>query len=442
MLSLDDEEDLIPERPVGLARKPAGRSFSLRPLLTVLAVAILGGGLGAGAYWLANLDTKDLIAMLDISDQPHLSLELPGRPATLAPPENGIANGAPGPLLTPPGAPPAGAGSNLGAMTPPPPMPDHAPVPQAAVPPAEPGKAAATQAPPAAEPPPAPAAMPQQPLPRDPAQPPTYASLTSRLTDPKPLPAAPVDSLLRQSPHGPLPVIAKDGRQPWRVYARPFDAPASRPRIAVVIAGLGLDRDATEAAITKLPADVTLAFSPYAGNLESWLRKARAAGHEVLLMLPAETEDFPSRDPGPWGLLEANSAEENLTRLEQVLGRAAGYTGMLAPNGGFTASPKLGPVLGVLRERGLLYVGGGAKPDSGPPVAAVTAQVEEDLFRDAIEARLTGAARAAKTDGQGVVVVAPKPVTFDRLVGWLDKLTAQGIVLAPVSAVVKQTGKS
>lgn len=439
MLSLDDEEDLIAERPVGTVEKPAGRSFNLRPLLTVLAVAILGGGLGAGGYWLSNLDTKDLIAMLDISDQPKLSLEMPGRPAPTETPDGEAAAG-PGALLTPPGAHPPAAPA-VGAMTPPSP-PEATAGPIAAPPPPAAGPEAAAPKPAAPEAPTAIAAMPQQPLPRDPAQPPTYASLPSRLTNPKPLPPAPVDALLRQSPHGPLPVIAKDGRQPWRIYGRPFDAPAARPRLSVIVAGLGLDRDATEAAITKLPADVTLAFSPYAGNLESWIRKAREAGHEVLLMLPAETEDFPSRDPGPWGLLAANPIEENLTRLEQVLGRAGGYVGVLAPNGGFTASPKLGPVLGALHERGLLYVGGGARTDAGPPVAAVTTQVEVDLFRDAIEARLAGAARTAKDSGQGVLVVAPKPVTFDRLVGWLDKLSDQGIVLAPVSAVVKQTGKS
>lgn len=431
MLSLDDEEDLITERPVGTVEKPAGRSFNPRPLLTVLAVAVLGGGLGAAGYWLSNQDTKDLIALLDVSDQPHLTLEMPGRTGGLAPAEPETPSG-PGALLTPPAPPQTVPHPAAPAETPAAPPPhETAPAAPAAPPAAET----------AAEPPPA-VDVPQQPLPRDPAQPPTYASLPSRLTNPKPLPAAPIDALLRKGPRGALPVIAKDGRQPWQVYARPFDAPPAKPRLSVIVAGLGLDRDATEAAIAKLPADVTLAFSPYAGALDGWVRKARDAGHEVLLMLPAETEGFPARDPGPWGLLSANTPEENLARLEQVMGRAGGYSGVLAPDGGFVASPKLAPVLGSLRERGLLYVGNGARIESGPPSAAVTAQVEEDLFRDAIEARLALAARAAKEGGQGVLVVTPKPVTFDRLVNWLDRLGGQGIVLAPASAVVKQTGKS
>jgi len=208
-----------------------------------------------------------------------------------------------------------------------------------------------------------------------------------------------------------------------------------------VVVGLGLDKDATEAAITKLPADVTLAFSPYAGTLDKWVKKARDSGHEVLVMLPAEPEGFPVRDPGPLGLLSANPPEENIARLEKVLARAPGAVGVLAPDGNFVRSPKLVPVLNALKERGLVYLGtGGAQVDV--PAAPVTAQLDIDLFRDAIEARLGSAAAAAKGAGSGLVVVSPRPVAFDRLVGWLDKLPDQGLVLAPATAIVKQPGKS
>jgi polysaccharide deacetylase 2 family uncharacterized protein YibQ len=246
---------------------------------------------------------------------------------------------------------------------------------------------------------------------------------------------------MRQSAYGPLPVVSRDGKAPWKVYGRPFDAPAGRPRLAVVVAGLGLDKDATEAAITKLPAEVTLAFSPYAGALDKWVKKAREFGHEIMLTLPAEPVGFPARDPGPWGLLIGNPPEENIARLEQVLARAPGAVGVLATEGPFVRSPKLSPVLVALKDRGLIFLGEGAKVDVDVPAGSVTATVEADLFRDAIESRLGQAARAATTSGAGIVVVAPRPVAFDRLVGWLDRLGDQGIALAPATAVVKQNGK-
>src|SRR3546814_2917386 len=56
-----------------------------------------------------------------------------------------------------------------------------------------------------------------------------------------------------------------------------------RPRIAVVLTGLGLSDSATAAAIEELPSAVTLSFSPYARDLERWIALARARGHEVML---------------------------------------------------------------------------------------------------------------------------------------------------------------
>ena len=76
----------------------------------------------------------------------------------------------------------------------------------------------------------------------------------------------------------------------WQRYARPFDAKDPRPRIAIVITKLGLLHGATAAAIDKLPADVTLSFSPYALDLPEWMAHARTLGHEIMLDLPMDFE--------------------------------------------------------------------------------------------------------------------------------------------------------
>ena len=88
-------------------------------------------------------------------------------------------------------------------------------------------------------------------------------------------------SVSEPSPVGLLPVISKDGRTPYQAYARPFQA-NGKPRVALVVGGLGLNASATKAAIERLPPEVTLSFVPYADNLQSWIDQARAQGHEVL----------------------------------------------------------------------------------------------------------------------------------------------------------------
>ena len=112
------------------------------------------------------------------------------------------------------------------------------------------------------------------------------------------------------------------------VYARPTNADASRPRVAILIRGLGLSQSATQTAIDTLPPEITLSFVPYPKDLQSWVNKARAAGHEVMLELPMEPYDYPDNDPGPSTLLTGLEPDENTKRLEWLLSRFTGYVGV------------------------------------------------------------------------------------------------------------------
>ena len=75
------------------------------------------------------------------------------------------------------------------------------------------------------------------------------------------LPPAPITGFFAPGPGGPLPIIAQDGRTPFDAYKRPFLS-NGRPKIALVIGGLGLNARATQAAIETLPGEITLSFVP------------------------------------------------------------------------------------------------------------------------------------------------------------------------------------
>ena len=91
--------------------------------------------------------------------------------------------------------------------------------------------------------------------------------------------------LIETTPQGPLPRIANNGTMPMRAYAPPFVA-TNQPKIAIVISGLGISAKATTLALSNLPPGVTLAFAPYAGDVQHWVVEARKRGHEVLLEFP------------------------------------------------------------------------------------------------------------------------------------------------------------
>jgi hypothetical protein len=233
----------------------------------------------------------------------------------------------------------------------------------------------------------------------------------------------------------------------WERYRQPFNVDDKRPRIAVVLTGLGLSDSATEAAINQLPPAVTLSFSPYARNLERWIALARARGHEVMLDLPMEPASFPNEDPGPQGLLTTLSEEENLDRLDWVLSRGSAYVGVAGAMGSrFTASrTAIEPVLQAVKDRGLIFLDRRTSEHSlvpelaaeiGLPTAINNRSVDErQASRVAIDARLAQVERIALTDGYAVAMAQPYPVTLDRLAEWATELGTRGLVIAPISAL-------
>lgn len=128
--------------------------------------------------------------------------------------------------------------------------------------------------------------------------------------------------------------------------------------MGLVVGGLGLNPEITARAIEELPPYITLAFAPYAKDLERWTKEARAAGHEIMVELPMEGHAGGVETLGPAALLTSRTEEENLQRLDWLLSRFGGYIGATNYMGGkFSASRSdLSSVLARLEALGLSYI--------------------------------------------------------------------------------------
>jgi uncharacterized protein len=256
-----------------------------------------------------------------------------------------------------------------------------------------------------------------------------------------PLPVAPISGLSAQTPAGLLPVIAKDGRTPWQAYARPFHD-TGKPRVALVIGGLGLNSAATKTAIERLPPEVTLSFVPYADNLQGWIDLARANGHEVLLEAPMEPTDYPNNDPGPETLMASGSPAEMTKRLDWLLARASGYFGLTNYLGGkfMSTDAAMGGFIGQLKARGLAFVDDGSAngKGAGVPRASAVAVVDEQLSADSIDHALLGLEASALQHGSALGSGFAYPVTVEQVTRWAQGLAGRGYQLAPASAVLKR----
>ncbi len=253
-----------------------------------------------------------------------------------------------------------------------------------------------------------------------------------------PLPAAPIAGFFAPGPGGPLPIIAADGRTPFQVYARPFQS-NGRPRVALVIGGLGLNARATQQAIETLPGPVTLSFVPYAEGLQGWIDLARQHGHEVLLETPMEPENYPDNDPGPYTLMARGTAQETAKKLEWVLSRASGYFGLTNYLGSrFLNEPAAYEAFAAAaRARGLGFVDDGAAAGraGGLPRVSAAYVVDDQLSAKAVDRQFLALEAAALQKGQALASGFAYPVTLEKAAEWAAGVEARGYQLAPASAL-------
>jgi uncharacterized protein len=251
---------------------------------------------------------------------------------------------------------------------------------------------------------------------------------------------------LFDQPESSLPRIASDGRMPMQVYAAGFDQSTRRPRIGLLLAGVGLNRAESDAAIRGLPGGVTLAFSPYAENPAKLLSVARIAEHEILVSLPMEPQGFPLNDPGSQAMMADLPPEQNHQRLIWAMSRIAGYAGATSALGTtsgerFAAlADQMDPVLSELAKRGLFYID--ARPGAEVlPIAwgsSVDIVIDEPATAADIDDKLDRLARLAREKGSALgLATVVRPVTVNRIAAWASSLGPDGLTLAPLSALVR-----
>jgi uncharacterized protein len=280
----------------------------------------------------------------------------------------------------------------------------------------------------------------------------SYQTEASIILSPRrPLKKAPVADLIEISTVGQLPRIGSGNKKPSDVYARntPMGVIHSdRPKIAILLGGMGLNAKLTQQAIKNLPGDVTFAFAPYGENLQTQVNKARADGHEVLLQLPMEPVGYPASNPGPKTLLASVSAEENLKALHWHMSRFAGYTGITNYMGGrLLATPEaLKPVMAEMRKRGLVYLEDASTALTVSKTVAEQTRLSErraqvvidaDPSAQSIAAALELLEGEAKANGFAIGTGSGLEVTVDAVKQWAEQLQERGILLVPVSAMFK-----
>lgn len=232
----------------------------------------------------------------------------------------------------------------------------------------------------------------------------------------------------------------------WRRNAVAAPEIGGRPMIAIVIDDMGVDRRRT-AQIIALPGPLTASFLTYSPDLKAQAKAARAAGKELMVHVPMEP-DNPAVDAGP-GALKATMQPATVKELlANGLEGFSGYVGINNHMGSrFTAeADSMRPVIEMLRERGLFWLDSRTTGKPAGPVLARALGVpfaERNIFLDhfnnveGVRAQLVRLEEVARSQGYAVGIGHPKDHTIQALGEWLPTLKTKGLVLVPMSAVVR-----
>ncbi len=259
------------------------------------------------------------------------------------------------------------------------------------------------------------------------------------------LAAAPNPALTQKSEWGALPIKSGD-TSPFEFYKRPFTpTPSRKAKVAIMVLNVGATKTLAEQALA-LPANITIAYTPYSPNASVWMESGRNMGHEAWLMLPTQAADFPASDPGALAQLLKAKPEDNTKRLMQTLARASGYVGVItAADSAVTQRVShLTPLLFALGQRGLALAA--AAPSSD--MAALKLQrgqsyslvadviLDEQLSPEAIAKQLAALEGLAVKNGKALGVIHATPLAINILAQWNKMLAQKSFVLAPASALL------
>jgi polysaccharide deacetylase 2 family uncharacterized protein YibQ len=259
--------------------------------------------------------------------------------------------------------------------------------------------------------------------------------------------------LLEKARYGMIPRIS-DGLKPFAAYAGEADRAkaAKMPIVAIVVGGLGVGAAKTVDAILKLPAAVTLAFTPYGSDPTKLVERARAQHHEILLQIPMEPYDYPDNDPGPQTLLTTLAPEQNVDRLYWHLSRFQGYAGIANFMGArFVATDTaMAPIVREAAKRGLGYFDDGTARSAAPSLTAAQAMpfAKADVAIDAvptageIDRALAKLEELAKERGLAVGVASALPISIERISVWARTLDSHGVLLVPLTTAMTKSKSS
>jgi len=219
--------------------------------------------------------------------------------------------------------------------------------------------------------------------------------------------------------------------------------------ISIIISGLGISKSLTMKAIegeNTLPKSFSLAFSPYAPNVEELIKTANNSGFKTIILAPMDSVEYPKKDAGARALSSRFSDDKNKENMDWILSRGNGSIAVMNFMGSRFLSDKkrLEPNLKIIKDKEFMFIenptGVGSKADIiakniNLPYIRADLEIGDILNKNKINEELSKLEDIANKKGYAVAIVKPYPFIFDILKTWSKKLFKRDIILTNVKTL-------
>ncbi len=230
-----------------------------------------------------------------------------------------------------------------------------------------------------------------------------------------------------------LPKISEDGRKPWIEYGKSIKIQPNFKKIAIVIAGLGLDPKTSNKIAKVFDSEISMSFSPYAPNYTEIVNVARENAHETYVDLLLSSKDFLKEDSGPMSITPNLTNEASVDRFNRTIAVPHPIGGIIIRDGIADDSNK--KILEILlleaKNRGLLIVDAtNSSTVENTDIKGLARKkadivINRDTHKDNLEDLFKKAENIAFDRGQVLIVADPKPVIIIALYKWIASFSPQ-----------------
>jgi polysaccharide deacetylase 2 family uncharacterized protein YibQ len=234
------------------------------------------------------------------------------------------------------------------------------------------------------------------------------------------------ETLYEYTSHGLVPKINDKGESVAQTYGHSFlfpDQPA-KPTISIVLGHLGLNpKIYHEFQKISVPEAFTLSFSPYGSKNLRWMEYFRKQGHELLLELHVEMDEFQSMY-GPLGLNLRQNDDDFRALFDKTLSMGHFYVGCLTPYGGKAEKRRakmFERLKSISKDTGMVMAAADAQ--NHPEFIHIDVMIPRDSDEFAIKDLLEQGLILAEEKGHVVIYFDTSPLSLRMVNQW-----AKGII--------------